>query len=980
MDSAEPSPNAESPPPPTTNFNTSFEPGTAATSDSQSFTSIPTPVGASVYPPSAAVAPSLNPRSCVTCRRRKVRCDKHMPCGNCRRAKISCIFPAPGRAPRRPRPKDPNAPPKQHSSEREVELVKRLRKLEGIVEELSGQIELEAVRHSSADGHSPEATADGDRHPPARADSTHGSSSHGKGSPAASAGSRKESSSTLARTGSGNPNSPFGGLERSPTEINKNFGRLVLNDKGTSRYVSSGFWSKINDELNEMRAATQDIADTDTDDSDDGSTPHSMDEQYLDHQSFIMGYRSADVDLGPLHPLPSLIPFMWQIYQENVDPVLKILHVPTVEQIIRDRRSGSGEISPSTEALLFSIYYAAVTSMEAEDVTRSLGQDKSVLLNQYRFAVEQALAKANFITDPDVTVCQAFVIFLVLVRRHDKARFSWTLTGLAVRICQAIGIHRDGTNFPHLKPFEVEMRRRVFWSLLMLDLRAAEDQGTECILSDGSFDTQFPLNINDRDIAPDSTDFPPNREGPTDITFCLIRFEICNLARKMHVASTTVPTNMTRDETLRLLQERENMLMDVYKDLETKYLRDSSAESNPMYWVAGNIARVIVAKMITVIYQPILFALPVDTLSCRLRERLFLAAVEIFEYNHILNTDPRCQQWRWLFQTYTQWHAVAYLLLELCNRTWSATSERAWAAINACFTGPHSLALEKMSVHTAIWLPFKKLYHRAKKHRDAEIIRLRADPAAAEQCDRMNRARDPPSSFGALSNSIKCSIAQDRWRKLVNLPPTPPPLPSIEGQNPCSRYEEVNTVPQTQPTPPEPSDLNMQYTDQLDDIVQAAISDPQFNPYQIMPLAFGRRGQDVGGRGEHMALARDITFGFSSVPENIPSHDHGIAPPSSTSTSIPHHQQQQGSAPASVLDDNPPVWLWNQEEVHKVNRNSGTPAGGGSEHDSGDVNMDEGLEGFDWQNWQENAGRFEVEANGGGNAGINGVWGVWYGI
>jgi hypothetical protein len=244
FDSTEPSPDADSPP---SFFRAASQAGFAP--DGQNFANIQAPPGATVFPPGAPTSAATNPRSCVTCRRRKVRCDKHMPCGNCRRAQISCIFPAPGRAPRRPRPKDPNAPPKQHSSEREIELVKRLRKLEGIVEELSGQIELEAVRHPSSDGHSPEATGDGDRRMPSRTESQ-GAASQQRPSPAASSGSRKESSGAGAQPGSGQGSSPFGGgLVRSPTELNKNFGRLVLSNKGTSRYVSSGFWSKINDEV-----------------------------------------------------------------------------------------------------------------------------------------------------------------------------------------------------------------------------------------------------------------------------------------------------------------------------------------------------------------------------------------------------------------------------------------------------------------------------------------------------------------------------------------------------------------------------------------------------------------------------------------------------------------------------------------------------------------------------------------------------------
>ena len=214
----------------------------------------PNLAGASVYTPTATPSAQLNPRSCVTCRRRKVRCDKHMPCSNCRRAQISCIFPAPGRAPRRPRPKDPNAPPKQPSSEREIELMKRLRKLEGIVEDLSGQIELETARNHSSSGNSPEAANTGSDtlagsggSSNERAASVGGGSNASQNSPAALG---RASSETPAhgRLISGQ-NTSMGPLHRTASDVHKKFGRLVINDHGKTRYVSSAFWSKITDEV-----------------------------------------------------------------------------------------------------------------------------------------------------------------------------------------------------------------------------------------------------------------------------------------------------------------------------------------------------------------------------------------------------------------------------------------------------------------------------------------------------------------------------------------------------------------------------------------------------------------------------------------------------------------------------------------------------------------------------------------------------------
>ena len=77
----------------------------------------------------------------------------------------------------------------------------------------------------------------------------------------------------------------------------------------------------------------------------------------------------------------------------------------------------------------------------------NFGVEKETLLKQYRFGVEQALARASFLNSDEIVTVQAFVLFLVCVRRHDDTRFVWSLTGLAIRIAQSLGLHRDGAKF-----------------------------------------------------------------------------------------------------------------------------------------------------------------------------------------------------------------------------------------------------------------------------------------------------------------------------------------------------------------------------------------------------------------------------------------------------------------------------------------------------------------------------------------------------
>ncbi|POR33178.1 Putative transcriptional regulatory protein [Tolypocladium paradoxum] len=716
-------------------------------------------------------APVLNPRSCVTCRRRKVRCDKQMPCSNCRRALIPCVFPAPGRAPRQQRPKDPNAPPK-NSSQREVELIKRLRKLEGIVEELSGQIEVESGGRLASSAGSPDP-------PPVNLVGSDGVP-------------QRTLSDSLDMFPAGSPGAKDNDLAGYSTneaikrrEMQKNFGRMVLDDtRGTSRYVSSGFWSKLNDELDAIREETQKLTDEDADESEYEGTPTDSPAtgfgSIADHHAFVLGYRSADVNLGKCHPLPSHVTFLWSVYQENVEPLIKILHIPTAELVLRDARRNAEKLSSGHEALVFAIYFAAVTSLEPDEVETNFGANRDDLLAQYRFALEQSLAKANFLDTSDIAVVQAFTLFLIVVRRHDESRFCWALTGLLIRIAQGMGIHRDGTHFK-LTPFDIEIRRRLWWAILMLDLRSADELGTDMAIGERSYDTHMPSNINDADIGPESTEIPAPREGRSDCAVSIVRGEICGMSRRLVTAASAMASLCPKADNSSIA-ERERMLIEVYQRVEHKFLQHVLDETDPLYWVAAMIARVIMAKMCLVIYQPMLFPGSDYELSGEIRQRIYVAAIEIMEYNHKLNTDPRCKQYRWLFKTYTNWHAIAYALIETCRRPWTALVERGWEAVNGYDKDPVEIA--RRADHAAVFLPLRKLFMRARRHREAEIARLKANQEEARRLDFAERMNPAQARFGPVPGAEnRMEQIREKWRVLMR-PEGASPLPFATRQPP----------------------------------------------------------------------------------------------------------------------------------------------------------------------------------------------------
>ncbi|KAF2787266.1 hypothetical protein K505DRAFT_223062, partial [Melanomma pulvis-pyrius CBS 109.77] len=52
-------------------------------------------------------------------------------------------------------------------------------------------------------------------------------------------------------------------------------------------------------------------------------------------------------------------------------------------------------------------------------------------------------------------------------------QLQWLQLGVAIRMAQGLGVHRDGSNFG-LRPIEIEVRRRIWAQICVLDVRFAE--------------------------------------------------------------------------------------------------------------------------------------------------------------------------------------------------------------------------------------------------------------------------------------------------------------------------------------------------------------------------------------------------------------------------------------------------------------------------------------------------------------------------
>lgn len=139
------------------------------------------------------------------------------------------------------------------------------------------------------------------------------------------------------------------------------------------------------------------------------------------------------------HPPRPMIELLHNYYFNNVDPLFKVLHRPSVTELMLNGKLylGRNPDEPAVDALVFAVYYAATNTQVEHSCKQIFGDEKVNLLNKYRFAFEVCLARADFVNSVKIEVIQAFVIFLVsrsllVVTTVTTNGCWWTLTSIGI--------------------------------------------------------------------------------------------------------------------------------------------------------------------------------------------------------------------------------------------------------------------------------------------------------------------------------------------------------------------------------------------------------------------------------------------------------------------------------------------------------------------------------------------------------------------
>ena len=145
-----------------------------------------------------------------------------------------------------------------------------------------------------------------------------------------------------------------------------------------------------------------------------------LDQLFNNNDLLLFGSSKSDVPLSTLHPPQVHIFRLWQIYLDNVNPILKVTHTPTLQSRLLEAAADVTSITPPLEALMFSIYCVAVISLHDEECKSSFAASKDELLSRYQVACQQALQNCRILRSTELDSLVALFLYLVSLRLHLK--------------------------------------------------------------------------------------------------------------------------------------------------------------------------------------------------------------------------------------------------------------------------------------------------------------------------------------------------------------------------------------------------------------------------------------------------------------------------------------------------------------------------------------------------------------------------------
>ncbi|KIY73021.1 hypothetical protein CYLTODRAFT_387421 [Cylindrobasidium torrendii FP15055 ss-10] len=228
----------------------------------------------------------------------------------------------------------------------------------------------------------------------------------------------------------------------------------------------------------------------------------------------------AETEIKPkilIFPPPDLLVSLISLYFMHFHVYIPLFHQPSFRQSVaaglhhRDVRFGH-----------VVLLVCAIASRASDDPRVFLDDQLDEHSSGWKYYVQvNALPRGHF-DRPNIHDLQHCCLSAEYLMGTSSPQSSWTLIGLGIRYAIEMGVHRHRPGPPNA---ESELRKRAFWTLILMDRHLGFYHGRPSAIQHEDFDLEYPIACDDEYWDT----FQQPEEKPCTIDYFICHLKLCHI-------------------------------------------------------------------------------------------------------------------------------------------------------------------------------------------------------------------------------------------------------------------------------------------------------------------------------------------------------------------------------------------------------------------------------------------------------------------
>jgi hypothetical protein len=240
-------------------------------------------------------------------------------------------------------------------------------------------------------------------------------------------------------------------------------------------------------------------------------------------------------------------------------------------------------------------------------------------------------------------------------------------------MAQRMGLDNESSN-DKCGPLEGEMRRRIWWALLLFDNRVCEMGDYRAVTLSPACICSNPANLHDSDLQPEMKKLPQSHDRPTETSLAILRYKVADLVR--HSPFFLDFTNPAM-KVLANPKDHGGTLEALQQNIEDEYLRHCDPE-NPYQFMTIWLTRGHIARYL--LFQH--FSISPEKQTSQQRSEAITHALTMLSCDTTILTHPSTKRHTWFLYFHFPFPAYIHILQYLKREPLATHAEICWRTMS----------------------------------------------------------------------------------------------------------------------------------------------------------------------------------------------------------------------------------------------------------------------------------------------------------